>query len=109
VPNFCCAVVAILKKRGKWAFSAVPSLDTSALLSLVKLRNYCEGHDVAIALSGLSESMRVSFDRAGFFGSMRPHQLFGSRNEAIESCADMLLMHHEVGTASAHDLESWLT
>ncbi len=89
-------------------FSAVPGLDTSAVLSLVKLRNYCEEHGVTLAFSGLSETMRVSFDGAGFFGATRPHQVFGSRNEAIEWCEDMLLMHHEVGEASTHNFESWL-
>jgi len=90
-------------------FSAVPGLDTSAVFSLVKLRNYCEENDVTLAFSGLSESMRVSFERTGFFGATRPHQVFGSRNEAIEWCEDMLLMHHEVGAASTHSFESWLT
>ncbi|OFW72791.1 MAG: hypothetical protein A2W02_04795 [Alphaproteobacteria bacterium RBG_16_64_48] len=89
-------------------FSAVPGLDTSAVLSLVKLRNYCEEHGVTLGFSGLSEVMRVSFERAGFFGTTRPHQVFGSRNEAIEWCEDMLLMHHEVGAASTHSFESWL-
>ncbi|MGH6831864.1 MAG: cyclic nucleotide-binding domain-containing protein, partial [Methyloceanibacter sp.] len=89
-------------------FSAVPGLDTSAVLSLVKLRNYCEEHGVTLGFSGLSEVMRVSFERAGFFGTTRPHQVFASRNEAIEWCEDMLLMHHEVGAASTHSFESWL-
>jgi len=89
-------------------FTSVPGLDTSAVLSLVKLRNYCEEHDVTLGFSGLSEGMRVSFERAGFFGSTRSHQVFGSRNEAIEWCEDMLLMHHEVGEASTHSFESWL-
>ncbi len=89
-------------------FSAVPGLDTSAVLSLVKLRNYCEEHGVALGFSGLSEIMRVSFERAGFFGATRPHHVFGSRNEAIEWCEDMLLMHHEVGADSTHSFESWL-
>jgi SulP family sulfate permease len=89
-------------------FGAVPGLDTSAVLSLVKLRNYCEEHDVTLGFSGLSEAMRVSFEKAGFFGTTRPHQVFGSRNEAIEWCEDMLLMHHEVGAASTHSFESWL-
>jgi SulP family sulfate permease len=53
--------------------------------------------------------MRASFERADFFGSTRSHQVFASHNEAIEWCEDMLLMHHEVGAASAHSFESWLT
>jgi SulP family sulfate permease len=89
-------------------FGAVPGLDTSAVLSLVKLRNYCEEHGVTLGFSGLSEIMRVSFERAGFFSHKRPHQVFGSRNEAVEWCEDMLLMHHEVGQASTHSFETWL-
>jgi SulP family sulfate permease len=90
-------------------FSAVPGLDTSAVFSLVKLRNYCEDHDVTLVFSGLSESMRVSFERAGFFGASRPHQVFGSYNEAVEWCEDMLLLHHEIDAASTRSFESWLT
>ncbi|MBK5197477.1 MAG: SLC26A/SulP transporter family protein [Methyloceanibacter sp.] len=89
-------------------FGAVPGLDTSAVLSLVKLRNYCEEHDVTLGFSGLNEPMQASFEKAGFFGSTRPHQLFGTRNEAVEWCEDMLLMNHEVGDASTHTFESWL-
>ncbi len=89
-------------------FGAVPGLDTSAVLSLVKLRNYCEEHDVTLGFSGLSDSMRGIFERAGFFGGKRAHQVFASRNEAVEWCEDMLLMYHEVGAASTHSFESWL-
>jgi SulP family sulfate permease len=89
-------------------FGAVPGLDTSAVLSLVKLRNYCEEHDVTLGFSGLTEALQLSFGKAGFFGSTRPHQLFKSRNEAVEWCEDMLLMHHEVGEASTYSFETWL-
>ncbi len=89
-------------------FGQVPGLDTSAVLSLVKLRNYCEEQGVTLAFSGLSEVIQQGFHKAGFFGSERPHQLFGSRNEAVEWCEDMLLLYHEVGDASVHSFESWL-
>jgi SulP family sulfate permease len=89
-------------------FSNVPGLDTSAVLSLIKLRNYCDEHNVTLAFSGLNEAMRGSFERAGFFTSGETHQAFGSRNEAVEWCEDMLLMYHEVGEASAHSFETWL-
>ena len=90
-------------------FSAVPGLDTSAILSLIKLRNYCNEHGVTLAFSDLSHAMRISFQRAGFFGRGEPHRLFASRNEALEWCEDMLLMHYEAGEASADSFESWLT
>jgi sulfate permease, SulP family len=89
-------------------FGAVPGLDTSAVLSLVKLRNYCEEQGVTLGFSGLSDSMKLGFEKARFFGQERPHQVFNSRNEAVEWCEDMLLMHHEIGDASTHSFESWL-
>ena len=78
-------------------------------LSLIKLRNYCNEHTVILVFSGLTEVMRASFQKAGFFTSGQPHQVFATRNEAIEWCEDMLLMYHEVGEASVHSFESWLT
>jgi SulP family sulfate permease len=90
-------------------FSAVPGLDTSAVLSLIKLRNYCNEHGVTLVFCGLNEAMRASFQRAGFFAGDQPHQVFVTRNEAVEWCEDMLLMYHEVGEASVHSFESWLT
>ena len=89
-------------------FGQVPGLDTSAVLSLVKLRNFCDEQSVVLAFSGLNEVMQQGFDKAGFFGSTRPHQVFASRNEAVEWCEDMLLLYHEVGDASVHSFESWL-
>jgi SulP family sulfate permease len=89
-------------------FGAVPGLDSSAVLSLVKLRNYCEEQGVTLGFSGLTETMHSDFERAGFFGHERPHQVFGSRNEAVEWCEDMLLLYHEVGDASVHSFESWI-
>jgi GDPmannose 4,6-dehydratase len=38
---------------------------TSAVLSLIKLRNYCNEHGVTLAFCGLSEAMRVSFQKVG--------------------------------------------
>jgi sulfate permease, SulP family len=90
-------------------FSAVSGLDSSAVFSLVKLRNYCNEHGVTLAFSGLGEAMRVSFQKAGFFDSSDPHQVFASRDEAIEWCEDMVLTHHDRGTVSAQSFESWFT
>ena len=50
-------------------FGQVPGLDTSAVLSLVKLRNFCDEHGVTLAFSGLTEVMQAGFQKAGFFGS----------------------------------------
>ncbi len=89
-------------------FSSVQGLDTSAVLSLVKLRNYCEERDVTLVFSGLSEAMHAALESAEFFGATRPHQAFGTRNDAVEWCEDMVLLYHEVGDASSHSFETWL-
>jgi SulP family sulfate permease len=89
-------------------FGAVQGVDTSAILSLVKLCNFCEEHKVTLVFSGLNDAMRNGFESAGFFGANRPHQKFETRNEAVEWCEDMLLMYHEVGDASTHSFETWL-
>lgn len=90
-------------------FTAVPGLDTSAVLSLIKLRNYCNEQDVTLVFSGLDELTRANFRKAGFFSDSQRHQLFDTRYEAIEWCEDMLLLYHEVGAASAHSFEGWLS
>jgi sulfate permease, SulP family len=89
-------------------FSRVPGLDTSAVLSLVKLRDFCDWHGVALAFSGFNENMRRYFERVRFLTGGGPHQVFGTRNEALEWCEEMLLMHHEVGPAFIHSFETWL-
>jgi SulP family sulfate permease len=89
-------------------FHAVPGLDSSAVLSLIKLRNYCDEHGVRIAFSDLTDAMRSSFQKAGFFSEGDPHRVFASRNEALEWCEDMVLKHLETEEASAISFEEWL-
>jgi SulP family sulfate permease len=89
-------------------FSAVPGLDSSAVLSLIKLRNYCNEHGVTLAFSDLTDAMRLSFQKVGFFGEGEPHRVFTSRNEALEWCEDMVLTRHEAEETPADSFEAWL-
>jgi SulP family sulfate permease len=89
-------------------FSRVSRLDTSAALSIAKLCHFCDSHGVALAFSGFNEGVRDCFERMRFFTNDRPHQVFDTRNEALEWCEEMLLMHLEVGTVSTHTFETWL-
>jgi sulfate permease, SulP family len=88
-------------------FSAVSGLDTSAVLSLVKLRNYCDEHDVSLVFSGLDKPTKDNFARAGFFASNALHKTFDSRNEALEWCEERLLRPHDL-QASERSFEGWL-
>ncbi len=89
-------------------FSGVPGVDTSAIMSLVKLRNYCDEHDVALVFSGLTEPIRAGLDKAGFFKEARPHKDFASRNEALEWCEDIVLTDHALEEATDATFEDWL-
>lgn len=88
-------------------FGGVPGLDTSAVLSLVKLKNYCEERGTILVFSGLTEQMKASFDGAGFFDGT-PHRAFADRNEALEWCENMLLEDYNVAKASDSTFEEWL-
>lgn len=89
-------------------FSAVPGLDTSAVLSLVKLKNYCDEHKAILVFSGLTEQMHRSFEKAGFFGENSRHHALPGRNEALEWCENVLLQEYEADIASAESFEEWL-
>jgi SulP family sulfate permease len=89
-------------------FSRVQGLDTSAARGLIKLRDFCDWNGVVLAFSGFNERVRECFAHIRFFGGDNSHQVFDTRNEALEWCEEMLLMHHEVGAASTSTFEKWL-
>ncbi len=88
-------------------FAAVPGLDTSAVLSLVKLKNFCDERASTLAFATLTETMQEAFERAGLLNGT-PHRAFPSRNEALEWCEDMLLRDYDTGRVSDETFESWL-
>ncbi|MGI9382840.1 MAG: SulP family inorganic anion transporter [Methyloligellaceae bacterium] len=89
-------------------FRAVPGLDTSAVLSLVKLRNYCDQVSVALVFSGLTDQMRKSFEAAEFFAEGRLHCVFPTRNDAQEWCEGRILSQHEFDRPGDTSFEDWL-
>lgn len=89
-------------------FSAVPGLDTSAVLSLVKLKNYCEERASVLIFSGLTEKMRHSFESAGFFGDESPHRVFPERNEALDWTEMALLAEYDLDAKFEDNFEEWI-
>ncbi|MEC9369353.1 MAG: cyclic nucleotide-binding domain-containing protein, partial [Pseudomonadota bacterium] len=89
-------------------FASVPGLDTSAVLSLVKLRNYCDERGGVLVFSGLSDATQKAFEAAGFFNPKSPHRLFPHRNDALEWSESQLLADFEVARRSDESLESWM-
>jgi SulP family sulfate permease len=90
-------------------FSAVPGLDTSAVLSLVKLRNLCDERAAHIAFAGLNEQLTTAFANAGIISATGPHRSFSDRNEALEWCEDLLLSECDTEEVSEDSFETWLT
>lgn len=89
----------------------VSGFDTSAMLSLIKLRNHCAEAGVTLVFAGASPKMEASLRHVGVLGTGEPHRSFTSRNDAIEWCEEKILKAEtgESQDGSAADLASWLT
>lgn len=90
-------------------FSAVSGADTSAVLSLVKLRNFCGQHGVSLVIAGLRPAMRERLGSALVAILEEPHRAFESRNAALEWCEDQLLDEAMPMAEAAGDMIGWLT
>ena len=92
-------------------FTGVTGIDSSAIVSLVKLRNFCDRRGVILAYSGLAASLQAAFEHAGLFGKGKRHRAWRSRNEALDWCEEQLLavVRPAVpGDAAGPDFERWL-
>ncbi len=89
-------------------FSAVSGLDTSAVLSMVKLKNYCDERAAYMAFAGLNQQLEDTFRTAEVIGDDGPHRSFPDRNEALEWCENLLLSEHESADATEETFECWL-
>ncbi len=80
-------------------FSDVSGFDTSALLSLVKLRNYADDNRVTLAFAGLSQRMSSALEHLLLFGEPGTHRHYPTRNEALEWCENEVLSEGRTGRA----------
>jgi sulfate permease, SulP family len=90
-------------------FHDVSGCDTSALLSMVKLRNWGREHAVRLVWAGLADEMRATLTRAGLFDGREP-AIFPTRTEAIEWCEERVLSEATLFEARAElaPFEDWL-
>ncbi len=72
-------------------FNLVTGADSSAIVSLTKLRNFCDRHGVTLAISSLSLPNRTVIDRGGILKGKGRHQAFADLNHALAWCEDRLL------------------
>ncbi len=90
--------------------SDVSGFDTSAILSLIKLRNHADDHRVTLVFAGLTDRLRAALDHMRVFGADRPHRAFTNRNDALQWCEDQILAEGagEERSGTAVDFEGWL-
>jgi sulfate permease, SulP family len=86
-------------------FAMVPGADSSAFVSLAKLRNYCNQHGTTLVYSSLTPAIRDALARGGFIGGKGRHQAFADVHAAVAWCEDKLLA--DAGKLDG-DFASWL-
>lgn len=86
----------------------VTGFDTSAILSLVKLRNYCREHSVELVLAAPSAHVQASLESSQFLRTGERLRVFPTRNEALEWCEDTILDERSLGVRDRADFEAWI-
>jgi len=84
----------------------VPGADSSAFISLAKLRNYCNQHGATIVHSSLSPAIHDALEGGGFAGGKSLHQGFTDIHVAVGWCEDKLLADSKLKDDS--DFAAWL-
>jgi SulP family sulfate permease len=90
-------------------FGMVSGADSSAVVSLTKLRNFCDRQGTTLIYCSLSPANHAALKLAGFFGGKSKHQAFADLNLALAWCEDRLLAKAELNTnAGLAGFEPWL-
>jgi sulfate permease, SulP family len=90
-------------------FCLVSGVDSSAILSLVKLRNFCDQQGTILVYSALSPANRVAFERSDLFGGKSQHQASADLNIALAWCEDRFLAKANLDRRSGlASFEPWL-
>jgi SulP family sulfate permease len=89
--------------------SMVSGADSSAVVSLTKLRRFCDQQGTTLVYCSLSPADRAALERGGFFGGKSPHQAFADLNFALAWCEDRLLAEANLDTGTGLvGFEPWL-
>jgi sulfate permease, SulP family len=90
-------------------FGLVPGADSSAFISLAKLRTFCDQRGITIVYASLSPANGAALERAGFFGPKSRHQSFADLNAGLAWCEDQLLANAGLDTDTGlAGFELWL-
>lgn len=90
-------------------FGLVSGADSSATVSLAKLRNFCQQHGTTLVYCSLSPAIHWALLRGGFFGGKSQHHSFADLNLALAWCENQLLAKAKLDTDTGlAGFEPWL-
>jgi SulP family sulfate permease len=92
-------------------FRQVLGIDTTAVMSLVKLRHFAEGETFTIALSGLPPAVERQLRTGGFLAPTADDvvRAFADLDGALEWCEDKLLVEFMSREEALRSADEWLT
>jgi sulfate permease, SulP family len=90
-------------------FGLVSGADTSAVVSLGKLRRFCREKGAVLVCCSLSAANRGALERGGFFDRKNPQQAFPDLNSALAWCEDQVLAKAKFeNDVAVENFEPWL-
>jgi len=90
-------------------FAMVSGADASAVMSLIKLRHFCDRHGIALIYCSLSRDHRAALEPSGMFDAGTPHRAFADLEVGLAWCEDQLIVKQDVDCeATITGFESWL-
>jgi len=90
-------------------FGMVSGADSSATVSLAKLRNFCQKQGMTLVYCSLSPTIHWALERGGFFGGKSPHHFFADLNLGLAWCENQLLGKANLDTDTGlAGFEPWL-
>jgi SulP family sulfate permease len=91
-------------------FRQVLGIDSSAVLSLIKLRHFAESEGFMIALSGVPGAVEQTLRTGGFLGPAYEQWVrnFPDLDTALEWCEDRLLAEHMSREEALRSADDWL-
>src|SRR5690606_37777435 len=90
-------------------FRLVAGIDSSAIFSFIKLRNFASERGVALIFCGMTPAMVASFRAEGMLsGDDRAARLEPNLDLALEAAEDAVLARRQADTAREPAFEQWL-
>ena len=90
-------------------FGLVSGLDSSAMLSLGKLHNFCHANGATVLYCALSAKSHSMLERGDFFSGKTPCRAFADFQSALAWCEDQILATSNIVVDTSYDgFERWL-